>query len=186
MHLAAALILVSVVTTKIGRNNPRLHRESSSPSLERSFLTRSLSVEPFFCHKKTLFSSAVRRRCSRISCKRDVFLKSGQQALVSSNRHQSVAYFFRQKRSKTGFHFLVQDSKKLYKSLQCKDALGMPFKGIDTVDTVFLRKVPPQEDKTAVSCGLSSVSCSLFLPKNIFEPTFRCRLLGCVVYCPYG
>jgi hypothetical protein len=45
----------------------------------------------------------------------------------------------------------MQDSKKLYKSLQCKDALGMPFKGIDTVDTVFLRTVPPQEDKLAVS-----------------------------------
>ncbi|GAQ85883.1 4-hydroxy-3-methylbut-2-en-1-yl diphosphate synthase [Klebsormidium nitens] len=43
----------------------------------------------------------------------------------------------------------IKDSKKLYKSLQCKDALGMPFKGIDTVDTLFLRKVPPQEDKTA-------------------------------------
>lgn len=45
----------------------------------------------------------------------------------------------------------MQDSKKLYKSLQCKDALGMPFKGIDTVDTVFLRTLPPQDDKLAVS-----------------------------------
>ncbi len=37
----------------------------------------------------------------------------------------------------------------MYRALGCKMAVGMPFKDLATSDSLFLRDVPPADDKSA-------------------------------------
>jgi len=48
--------------------------------------------------------------------------------------------------------FCWQDLKQpelMYRALGCKMAVGMPFKDLATSDSLFLRDVPPADDKSA-------------------------------------
>ncbi|KAL2622246.1 hypothetical protein R1flu_002451 [Riccia fluitans] len=43
----------------------------------------------------------------------------------------------------------LKNPETLYRALSCKLIIGMPYKDLATVDTIFLRELPPVEDKGA-------------------------------------
>lgn len=59
----------------------------------------------------------------------------------------------------------------LYAGLGCKTAVGMPFKDIATSDSIFLRRVPPNEDTVARTAlrRLAEVSVGLIVPSEELE-----------------
>eukprot|EP00567_Pseudictyota_dubia_P011328 CAMPEP_0197440508 /NCGR_PEP_ID=MMETSP1175-20131217/7000_1 /TAXON_ID=1003142 /ORGANISM="Triceratium dubium, Strain CCMP147" /LENGTH=758 /DNA_ID=CAMNT_0042970629 /DNA_START=58 /DNA_END=2334 /DNA_ORIENTATION=+ len=65
----------------------------------------------------------------------------------------------------------AENSQYLYQQLGCKTAVGMPFKDIATVDSIFMREVPSSDDTAARTAlrRLIEVSMGVVVPAEVLE-----------------
>lgn len=67
--------------------------------------------------------------------------------------------------------FSKENSQYLYQQLGCKTAVGMPFKDIATVDSIYMSKIPPSSDTEARAAirRLIEVSMGVVVPAEELE-----------------
>lgn len=67
--------------------------------------------------------------------------------------------------------FKKENAQYLYQQLGCKTAVGMPFKDIATVDSIFMRTIPPSSDTEARAAirRLIEVSMGVIVPAEELE-----------------
>jgi (E)-4-hydroxy-3-methylbut-2-enyl-diphosphate synthase len=67
--------------------------------------------------------------------------------------------------------FSKENAQYLYKNLGCKTAVGMPFKDIATVDSIFMRTIPPSSDTAARAAmrRLMEVNMGVIVPAEELE-----------------
>jgi (E)-4-hydroxy-3-methylbut-2-enyl-diphosphate synthase len=67
--------------------------------------------------------------------------------------------------------FSKENSQYLYQQLGCKTAVGMPFKDIATVDSIYMEKIPPSSDTEARAAmrRLIEVSMGVVVPAEELE-----------------